>query len=354
MTRKTSLSDDDKREIVERYAAGATQVELAKRFRCRFYTIKDILRDAEVTRKSLTANTPIECRLHDALKATGIGFTTQKRLVGRYVVDISVHQAPVVIEADGARHRSGTQAQERDAARDAAHEAAGYRVFRFSGSEINTDAVKCIQQVVNACGLVPDKDPVYDIRTNFSGADHPRWANRFVQVTCEYCGESFEARADGSRRFCSGRHYNLYCHETGVLKGKPKSPEHRANIAEANRLRARPPSPEARAKMSAARAGKPSPMKGRTHSPEARAKIGASLTGRKESDETRARKSAARLGKTQDPETRAKISAALKGKPKSAEHRAKLSASMRSNQTVIEPDLTRERESSAETTLPAA
>src|SRR5580692_7572699 len=143
MTRKTVLTDDQKREIVARYLAGATQVELAHKFSCRFYAIKAILADAEVTRKALTANTPIECRLHDALMAAGIGFTTQKRLVGRYVVDISLHQAPVVIEADGARHRSGPQAQERDAVRDAAHTAAGYRVFRFSGSEINTDAVEC-------------------------------------------------------------------------------------------------------------------------------------------------------------------------------------------------------------------
>src|ERR1035437_10057898 len=102
MTRKTILSDEDKRSILRRYAGGATQVELSREFSCRFYTIKAILADAEVTRKNLTANTPIECRLHDALMAAGIGFTTQRRLVGRYVVDISVHQAPVVIEADGA------------------------------------------------------------------------------------------------------------------------------------------------------------------------------------------------------------------------------------------------------------
>ena len=190
MSRHANLTDDSKREIVKRYLGGATQVELAREFHCRFYQVKAIIAEAEVTRHSLTTNTPIECRLHDALMAAGIGFTTQRRLVGRYVVDISVHQAPVVIEADGARHRAGIAAQERDAIRDAAHEAAGYRVFRFSGSEINTDAVSCIQQVIDACGLVPDKEPVYDIRTKFSGIDHPRYVGQY-ELVCEYCAEFF-------------------------------------------------------------------------------------------------------------------------------------------------------------------
>lgn len=229
MARKASLSDDNKREIAELYADGMTWVELARKFHCRFYLIKAILQEAGIApRKTLTANTPIECRLHDALMAAGIGFRTQKRLVGRYRVDIIIHQAPVVIEADGARHRAGTQAQERDAVRDAAHEAAGYRMFHFSGSEINADAVKCIQQVIDACGLTPDKEPVYDIRTKFSGPDHPRWTGRMKQLTCEYCKGQFTGRE--GRRFCSQRHYNLYARETGVLKGKPKSAEHRAKL----------------------------------------------------------------------------------------------------------------------------
>ena len=228
MARKSVLSGNDKREIVEKYLAGATQVALAAEYKCRFYLIKAILQDAQVARKTLTANTPIECRLHDALKAAGIGFSTQKRLVGRYVVDISVHQVPVVIEADGARHRSGTQAQERDAARDAAHEAAGYRVFRFSGSEINTDATACVRQVIDACGLIPDKDPVYDIRTS-SAAQPPRWVGPY-ELTCEHCGGTFTARK--RRKYCTHEHYIL-----GAVKGKPKNAEHRAKIGDGNRSR---------------------------------------------------------------------------------------------------------------------
>lgn len=319
MTRKTVLNGRDRQEIVDRYLAGAGIVELARTYRIRTSQVNEIVKAPGIpVRKSLTANTPIERRLHDALMKAGIGFSTQKRLVARYVVDIVLHQAPVVIEADGIRHRMGTQAQERDAKRDAAHVAAGYRVFRFTGSEINADAMQCIQQVIDACGLVPDKDPVFDIRTKFSGDDHPRWVGPYTLI-CEYCGEEFTSDRK-NRKYCTHEHFVL-----AEWKGQPKSPEHRAKIGEANSQRSQ--TPETRAKISAARKGKPGTP--RPKSAEQRAQISAALTGRKDSDETRARKAAAARRRTRSPETRAKISAALKGKPKSAEHRANISASRR-------------------------
>jgi len=286
----TTLDESDLYDIIESYAEGAGIVELARRFRVRTAAINAALAENGVQRrKTLTANTPIETRLHDALMAAGIGFTTQRRVAERYIADIVIHQAPVAIEADGVRHHFDARAQERDAARDAAHEAAGYRVFRFTGSEINTDAVACVQQVIEACGLVPDKEPAYDIRTKFSGEDHPRYVG-LHELTCQYCGETFLHKRK-IRKYCSHEHYIL-----GAVKGKPKSDYVRAAISEANR---RP--------MSA--------------------------------------------------ETRAKISLAKRGTRLTSEHRAKISAGVRaqrSNQIKIESDLTRERESSAETTLPAA
>lgn len=333
MTRKTDLTDDDKRAIVEQYGGGAGIVQLAREFRVRTSQINDVIGESGIARQSLTANTPIECRLHDALKVARIGFTTQKRLVGRYVVDISIHQAPVVIEADGIRHRTGTQAQERDAVRDAAHEAAGYRVFRFTGSEINTDAVKCIQQVIDACGLVPDREPVFDIRTKFSGSDHPRFVGMY-ELTCGYCGRKFQHRRK-TRKYCCHEHYVL-----GAQKGKPKAEHVRAALAESNRTRVW--TPEARAKVGASRVGKPT-NKGVPKTAEQKAKISASLKGRKQSEETRAKKRAAHLGTKQSPETRAKISAALKGKPRRK----------RSDQTMMESDLHGDVQRAAETTVPA-
>ena len=258
VTWKTTLDESDLYDIVESYAEGDGIVELARRYRVRTSVINAVLADNVVPpRKNLTASTPIECRLHDALMTAGIGFTTQKRHVGRYVVDISINQAPVIIEADGARHRSGTAA-ERDEIRDVAHEAAGYRVFRFSGSEINADSVACVERVIAACGLVPDEDPRFDIRTTFSGEDHPRYVG-FYKLTCGYCGETFLNRRR-KRKYCCHEHYIL-----GAVKGKPKSAEHRAKIGAASR---RVQTPETRAKISAAKAGVPL-------TPEHRAKISA-------------------------------------------------------------------------------
>jgi very-short-patch-repair endonuclease len=327
VTSKTVLSDADKLAIASDYTAGAGVVELARKYRCRTAQINQIIRAPGVPlRKTLTANTPIETRLHDALMAAGIGFSTQKRLVGRYVVDISVHQAPVVIEADGARHRAGAAAQERDAVRDAAHRAAGYSVFRFTGSEINTDAVACIRQVIDACGLVPDSEPVYDIRTKFSGTDHPRYVGEH-DLTCKGCGNPFRARK--KRKYCTHE-----CYIADAIRGKPKSAQQRAKIGDANRERVW--TDEARAKLSAAREGMPSPNRGRPMSADQRAKISATLLGHKQSDETREKKRAAHLGLKHSEETRAKIS-----------------AGMRSRQTVIEPELRGDAQRPAETTGPA-
>lgn len=285
VTWKTTLDESDLYNIIESYAEGAGIVELARAYRVRTAVINEILAENGVPqRKTLTAGTPIECRLHDALMAAGIGFATQKRLVGRYVVDISIRQAPVVIEADGARHRAGAQAQERDEVRDAAHEAAGYRVFRFSGSEINTDAVKCVRVVTDACGLVPDEEPVYDIQTSFSGTDHPRWVGPHER-TCEYCGQIFYGRA--KRKYCSHEHFVL-----GAINGKPKSAEHRAKIGAANHRRMQ--SGETRAKISAAKSGT-------RLTAEHRARISAGVRARRdqikiESELTRERESGPETG----------------------------------------------------------
>jgi very-short-patch-repair endonuclease/alpha-D-ribose 1-methylphosphonate 5-triphosphate synthase subunit PhnG len=333
--RKAVFSDEDQREIVERYKNGAGIVELAHAYQCWTPKINEILKASGTPfRKMLTANTPIERRLQDSLMEAGIGFSTQRRVVGRYVVDILVNQAPVVIEADGVRHRIHAANLERDAIRDAAHEAAGYRVFRFTGSEINTDATACIQQVIHACGLVRDEEPVYDIR---KAPREPRSAPKLLDLICELCGEKFSAR--WKRKFCTPEHAALRKSEIGIaqFRGKPKSAEHRARIGEANRRRV--VTAETRAKMSASAMGKPGTLTGRSPSAETRAKISATLTGRRQSDETRAKKSAAHLGKPMPEGTGAKISAALKGKPKSPEHRANLSASRRrSNQIMRESD----------------
>jgi very-short-patch-repair endonuclease len=203
-----SLTDSDKQDIIRRYADGELLTELCKEYGRAKSTLKDILTESGITLRSRgyqkgtvwhdewrkshwesthtdefrqksrenllerlpsmrgpAVNTPIERRLHDALKKVGIGFSTQQPFLGRYLVDILIHQQPIIIEADGAQHYL-PDAKERDAARDAALTQAGYRVFRFTGSEINKDSMACIHHVVDECNLVPDEEPVFDIRTS--------------------------------------------------------------------------------------------------------------------------------------------------------------------------------------------
>lgn len=82
---------------------------------------------------------------------------------------------------------------------------------------------------------------------------------------------------------------------------------------------------EAKLKMSAAKKGKPSPLRGRPKSAETRAKLSAAMTGKpghRPSDETRAKLSSAQqgntkmLGKKHSEETKAKMRAAATGRKK--------------------------------------
>ena len=185
-------------------------------------------------RESPAVNTAIERRLHDALKVARIGFTTQSMLLDAYLVDIELHQASIVIEADGAIHALPLQ-KAKDALRDNALAKAGYRVFRFTGSEINTDAARCIQRVISACGLTPDREPAYDIRTTFSGPSHHHWKGGKQEFTCESCGSTFLAQPKhrtGEHNYCSRKCYGKA--KTGVKRG-PMPAEQRAKIGAARR-----------------------------------------------------------------------------------------------------------------------
>ena len=120
-------------------------------------------------------------------------------------------------------------------------------------------------------------------------------------------------------------------------KGKPHTPEHRAKLAEANKLRAAtqrgvPLTLEHRAKVSFALKGKPKPP-GRVLSEEHKIKLSLATKGRPLSTEHRAKLAEAnrvngvkRRGVPLTPERRANMSAAQKGRSKSPEHIAKVVA----------------------------
>lgn len=144
---------------------------------------------------------PLETFLHRALRKAGISFSTQRQLLGRYVADILITQKPVVIEADGNMHLHA-KSRERDAQRDADMRAAGYEVYRFPGGVICQDADECIRSVIEAAGLTPDAEPVFDIRNGLMAEANPRWTGGKKEWTCENCGKQFWAWPRGYGKPC--------------------------------------------------------------------------------------------------------------------------------------------------------
>ena len=247
------LTFTEKQEIARRYESGETLEGLMAAYHRAKPTIRKVIRDAGVTirprgygkdrewtpewraahkagcstpefaeksRKALlerlpsmrgpAVNSPIERRVQDALRAAGIGFSTQTLLLGRYLVDVEIHQARIIIEADGAQH-SLRDRRAKDAERDAALTAVGYRVFRFTGSEINRDAAKCVRHVIDECGLTPDEAPVYSISLSLSqpkGPSHWRWKGGKREFACDQCGTKFFAQPThrrGKHAYCGRR-----------------------------------------------------------------------------------------------------------------------------------------------------
>lgn len=162
-----------------------------------------------------SADSPLEAILHGALKRAGLSFRTQRRMLGRYVVDIELLQKPVIIEADGLRHLL-ERAKASDAQRDAALAEAGYQVFRFTGSQINTDPDACVRSVVEAARISPDTDPIADIRRGGRGEDNPNWQGAQIEHTCTGCGETFvqyRTNRAYTKKFCNQKCYGTWLRE---------------------------------------------------------------------------------------------------------------------------------------------
>lgn len=162
-----------------------------------------------------STDSPLESILHGALKRAGLSFTTQRAKLGRYVVDIELLQAPVIIEADGFNHRLERQ-QAKDRTRDADLIEDGYRVYRFTGTEINDDPDGCIRKVIEAEGLTPDTDPIADIRRGGRGPENPNWKGAQTEHTCSGCGDTFIQYGTNrtySKTFCTQKCYGKWMRE---------------------------------------------------------------------------------------------------------------------------------------------
>lgn len=167
-------------------------------------------RDQGINRGRSNKSSPLESMLQAALKKAGLGFTTQAFVCERYWADFLLHQAPVILEADGNWHKVR---QDEDAKRDAILTEAGYRVFRFDGGRLNRDAMACVAEVMEACGLVPDTEPQFVLRTSHMGEENPHWNGGPVAVICEQCGAETTRNAfrlSMKKKFCNSKCYGAW------------------------------------------------------------------------------------------------------------------------------------------------
>lgn len=90
---------------------------------------------------------PVEKQLHVALTALGIPFVNQHP-VNRYRLDFAIVDKLIAIEVDGHDFHERTKEQaQRDKKRDRDLQALGWRVMRFTGSEVFRDAAACAREV---------------------------------------------------------------------------------------------------------------------------------------------------------------------------------------------------------------
>ena len=79
---------------------------------------------------------PIERRLYNALKRKGYKIKTQVRC-GKYFIDIALPRHKIAIECDGKPYHSSYNQKQHDARKNKFLRDHGWKVLRFSGSQIN-------------------------------------------------------------------------------------------------------------------------------------------------------------------------------------------------------------------------
>jgi very-short-patch-repair endonuclease len=113
-------------------------------------TLEKLLKAEEIN--DLYHGSPLEDRLHYALRETGLEaerqFLVRESDTG-YMLDFAVFcsNGRLDVECDGESYHLGREAARRDRTRDNDLVAAGWRVLRFSGSEIAGNLEGCIRMI---------------------------------------------------------------------------------------------------------------------------------------------------------------------------------------------------------------
>lgn len=99
-----------------------------------------------VENQRLKCESPIETRLYGALTTRGYYVRTQVPC-GKYRIDIALPQYKLAIECDGKAFHSSLPQKAHDRRKNAYLRKSGWKVLRFSGSQINGNIAKVIRRI---------------------------------------------------------------------------------------------------------------------------------------------------------------------------------------------------------------
>lgn len=96
-------------------------------------------------------SSPIELELYQAMCQQYIlrEVETQKR-IGKYRADFSFPHRKLIVETDGQNYHASVEQRTHDAARDRFLSAQGWRVLRFTGTEIKRNVSGCVNEICKA------------------------------------------------------------------------------------------------------------------------------------------------------------------------------------------------------------
>jgi len=82
----------------------------------------------------------------------GIDFATQYPIRGSFILDFAFPGEKIAIECDGEAWHSSPEARKKDGFKNFILGKEGWKVLRFSGSEIEEDTAKCVNKILKIKG----------------------------------------------------------------------------------------------------------------------------------------------------------------------------------------------------------
>lgn len=122
-----------------------------------FARVSDILNKSEQIRiRRLKTESPIESNFYDAMQAYCYGdeLEPQTEISANghlYRADFAIPSKRIVIELDGHEYHKTKEQRTKDARRERDLQTAGWKVIRFTGTEVHRDAYKCAE---DACKFI--------------------------------------------------------------------------------------------------------------------------------------------------------------------------------------------------------